>query len=271
MKFEFKKDLLLINLLALIEIFVATISTNDILRIVFGFPFLLFCPGYALVSALFPKKDDLDTVERIALSIGLSIAIVPLIGLILHFTPHGIRLYPILFSIASLIFLFSMTAWYRRGKIGEMFAFSIEIRWKELTKGERAYWLVLLLLIFLVGIVTVQIITTPKIEKFTEFYILGADGTVEYPKNLTLGKSVDLIIGIRNHEAQDVEYRVVILLENETVKTIEGIKLRHEERWEENVSFIPNKVGENSKLEFLLFKKGEKKPYRSLRLFASVG
>ena len=270
MKFEFKRDLLLINLIALIEIFVITIFRNDILRMVLGFPFLLFCSGYALVSALFIKKDDLDTIERIGLSIGLSIAIIPLTGLILHFTPYGIRLYPILFSIASLVFLFSLVARHRRRKIGETFTFSIEIRWKELPTGEKAYRLILLFLIFLVGIVTVQMITTPKIEKFTEFYILGANGTAEYPKNLTPGESVDLIVGIRNHETQEEEYRVVIRLEGETIETIEGIKLKHEEIWEEKLNFIPNKVGENMRLEFLLYKSGKEEIHRSLRLTLNV-
>jgi uncharacterized membrane protein len=130
--------------------------------------------------------------------------------------------------------------------------------------------LILLFLIFLVGVVTLQTITAPKIEKFTEFYVLGANGTAEYPKNLTLGESADLIVGIRNHEAREEEYRVVILLENETIKTIEGIKLKHGERWEEKVSVAPNKVGKNMKLEFLLYKEKEEMPYRTLRLFVNV-
>lgn len=271
MKFEFKRDLSLINLIALIEIFVATISTNDISRMVLGFPFLLFCPGYALVSALFIKKDDLEDIERIALSIGLSIAIVPLTGLILHFTPFGIRLYPILFSIAGLVFLFSLVARHRRRKMGETFTFSIELRWKELPREEKAYRLILLLLIFSVGIVTVQTITTPKIEKFTEFYILDSEGSAgNYPENLTLGESAEVILGIRNHEAQEEEYRVDIQLEGETIETIEGIKLKHEERWEGGINFIPNKAGENMRLEFLLYKGGKEESHRSLRLSINV-
>jgi uncharacterized membrane protein len=33
---------------------------------------VLFLPGYALIAALFPRKDDLDGIERIALSFGLT-------------------------------------------------------------------------------------------------------------------------------------------------------------------------------------------------------
>jgi uncharacterized membrane protein len=234
---------------------------------VLGFPFLLFCPGYALVSALFPRKDDLDFVERITLSVGLSIAIVPFIGLILHFT-FGIKLYPVLFSMVIAIFLLSIVAWYRRRKIEEAFTFTIEIRWVELSRGEKVYRAFILLLIFFAFVVMIQTVAAPKIEKFTEFYILEASGMADFPKNLTVGESAEFIIGVRNHEAKDEEYRVVILLGDETIKTIDGIKLKHEERWEEKVSFNATKVGENMRLEFLLYK--DEEPYRSLQLLINV-
>ena len=46
-----------------------------------GLAMVLFLPGYTQIAALFSRKDDLDGIERIALSFGLSIAVVPLIGL----------------------------------------------------------------------------------------------------------------------------------------------------------------------------------------------
>lgn len=65
-----------------------------------GSVFVLFMPGYVTVKAFFPKGRDLDTIERLALSVGLSLALVPLIGLLLNYTPWGIRLTPIVFSLA---------------------------------------------------------------------------------------------------------------------------------------------------------------------------
>ena len=70
------------------------------LRIALSFICLLFFPGYALISALFPRQGTLSLLERSVLSIGLSIAIVPLIGLALNYTPWGIRLDPILIAVA---------------------------------------------------------------------------------------------------------------------------------------------------------------------------
>lgn len=49
----------------------------DVLRIIAGSVIVLFVPGYALVKGLF-KKRELDLIEEVALSIALSIAVVPL-------------------------------------------------------------------------------------------------------------------------------------------------------------------------------------------------
>ncbi|MDE1858867.1 MAG: DUF1616 domain-containing protein [Thaumarchaeota archaeon] len=71
-------------------------------RYVFGAVAVLYFPGYTLIEALYPKKEDLDSLERLALSIGLSLALVPLVGLLLNYTPWGIRLEPIVVSLSIL-------------------------------------------------------------------------------------------------------------------------------------------------------------------------
>jgi hypothetical protein len=72
------------------------------IRWVLGSVFVLFIPGYVTVEALFPKSRELDGIERVALSVGLSLALVPLVGLLLNYTPWGIRLTPILISLTIL-------------------------------------------------------------------------------------------------------------------------------------------------------------------------
>ena len=71
-------------------------------RYAFGAVAILYFPGYTLIEALYPKKEDLDDLERLALSIGLSLALVPLVGLLLNYTPWGIRLDPIVVSLSIL-------------------------------------------------------------------------------------------------------------------------------------------------------------------------
>ncbi len=82
-------------------------------RYVFGSALVLFLPGYALIEALYPQRE-LDELTRFALSIGLSLALVPLTGLVLNYTPFGIRLLPVTVSIAGLTIIFLVVALYRR-------------------------------------------------------------------------------------------------------------------------------------------------------------
>jgi hypothetical protein len=67
-----------------------------------GALFVLYLPGCALIELLYPKRTDLSQLERVALSIGLSLALVPLTGLVLNYTPWGIRLDPIVVSLSLL-------------------------------------------------------------------------------------------------------------------------------------------------------------------------
>lgn len=97
-----KNDLIFIVAFVITSVVIITIPplNGTPLRAVVGFPLVLFLPGYSLVSALFPGKDELDLLERIALSIGLSICIVVFIGLGLNYTPWGIRLGPVLLVLS---------------------------------------------------------------------------------------------------------------------------------------------------------------------------
>jgi uncharacterized membrane protein len=92
------------------------------LRYVLGTIFVLWLPGYAFIKMLYPQnlpfakaqahsldtsEKGLDAIERIALSLGMSIALVPIIGLLLNYTPWGIRLTPIVLSLLALTTIFA--------------------------------------------------------------------------------------------------------------------------------------------------------------------
>ena len=88
-----------------------------VFRWVLGSLFVLFIPGYVAVEALFPKGRELDGIERLALSVGLSLALVPLVGLLLNYTPWGIRLDPIMISLTTLTIGLALIAFGRRFRL----------------------------------------------------------------------------------------------------------------------------------------------------------
>lgn len=280
--------LIVIGLVLLTDIFVLAPGLNEtILRNVLGLPLVLFLPGYTLIAALFPAKSDLDGIERTALSFGLSIAIVPLIGLVLNYTPFGIRLLPVLISLSIFIFIMCWLAYTRRASLPETEAFEIsfsaaalslknEILEKSESKLDRALTIILILSI-LMSVATLEyVILTPKEgEHFTEFYVLGPQGIADnYTTDYTLGQSGTMIVGVVNHEYRPVNYTMQVKLENQLLplpENLQHITLDHNETWEETVTFTPPLVGQNMKLEFLLFNETDKTtPYRDLHLWINV-
>ena len=277
------KDLQIITiLLVLTVIFVLVPPFNATpIRTIFGIPMVLFLPGYALIAALFPGKKDLDGIERLALSFGLSIAVVPLIGLGLNFTPFGIRLVPILFSLSVFTLAMCLIAYSRRLKITEDERFSIPFSdiysmikeiFSSKSRIDKVLTIILIFTILISVVLLIYVIVTPKQgEKFTEFYILGDKGKAEgYPTLLEEGKNANVFVGIVNHEYDIVNYTLKILLMNATLNT-KHISIIQNATWEEKMFFTPEVAGNGLKLEFLLYKEENfTAPYRDLHLWIDV-
>jgi uncharacterized membrane protein len=227
----FARDLVLIAIWVIATAFCiyVPVLNQSFIRFIFSIPMILFIPGYVLIAALFPGKEDLDGFKRLALSFGLSIAIVPLIGLILNFTPWGIRLDPIVISLVAFTIPFIFLAQYRRSQLPEEKRFVIPFRemvgkiTADLYRPGQSRYDKILSTVLVLAIIaaigtTVFVIAVPKEgEKFTEFYILGTgDKAAEYPTQFPAGQEQSMIIGIGNHEYRNVTYTVETILLNQT-------------------------------------------------------
>ena len=301
-------DLLAAFILALaVLLFTLTPLSALPVRIPLGLMMVLFVPGYALIAALFPKKDDLEGIERVALSFGLSIAVVPLIGLALNYTPWGIRLTPVVISLALFTTIMAAAAYWRRMSLPVEERFAVPFRetiraWKkeiqadEKSRLDKALTVILILTILLSVAALVYVIVTPKQgEKFTEFYILGPGGKAyDYPTNVREGNRSMVIVGVVNHEYAPVNYTMSIALNNTPLNNTSfnnstsednfrigppyiypiksmNLTLAHNETWERPVSYVLNHTGDRQKLEFLLYKEGNfTGPYRDLHLWVNV-
>ena len=242
---------------------------------------VLFIPGYVLTAALFPRKNDIDGTERVALSFGLSIAVIPLIGLLLNFISE-IKLFPILLTLYIFTIVLVIIAAYRRDKLPDTERFFVPFHNFLYTINEefnssksRTDIILTIILIFSIVLsigMVAYVITTPRIgEKFTEFYILGPDGKAEnYPSQLKYNSPASVLVGVVNQEYTPLSYTLEVALNNKVLsKTV--IRLNHNETWENNMTFIPESYGTDMKLEFLLFKENSvTAPYRDLHLWVNV-
>jgi len=109
------------------------------------------------------------------------------------------------------------------------------------------------------------------VERFTEFYILGASGEAkDYTVEMVVGKEARQLVGIINREQETVTYRLEVTIDDVKSNEIEPITLQHNEKWEKTVSFTPNHTGTNQKVEFLLYKQGQNEVFDSLHLWVNV-
>jgi len=242
---------------------------------------VLFIPGYVLIAAIYPRKDELDNVERLALSSGFSIAIASVLGLLLKFTSGtGLLDLPLALSLLTIVLI--IFAAYRREKQPPEERFYVpfhllkEFVEKEpgisYSKTDRISTGILIFTIVLAVSMLYFVITAPKIgERFTEFYILGPEGKADnYPTTLQYNYPSTILIGVANHEYVSVNYTVRIALDKE-ILTDTLFSLDHNEIWEKNVTFVPEKYGTNLKLEFWLFKDDNfTSPYRELYMWVNV-
>ncbi len=181
---------------------------------------VLFVPGYVLVAALFPggllpEKSEIDWIERIALSFGLSIAVVPLLGLLLNFTPFGIRFAPIVATITLFTVGVGYAAYWRRMRLppDRRLSLTVDIvlpEWKEYGLFDKVLTVALAASIIVAVATLAYVVLTPRPgEHFTEFYILGPGGKASgYPTNLTVNETGSVIIGVVNHEGVSANYTV---------------------------------------------------------------
>ena len=254
MHIKIKSELLFINILSATLIFVIYVPDIQALRIALGLPFILFFPGYTLIAALFPKKTDLDPIERVALSFGLSIAVVPLIGLALNYT-WSIRLAPILTSLTIFIAAMSAITWYRRHGIPEEEKLNIAVnislpKGENTTKLDKALSVILVIAIIGAIVMLGYVIAKPKVgERFTEFYILGPNGKAEgYPTKLAVGEEGKVILGIINQEHERMGYEVEMSIGGTPDQRIGPIELSQKEKWEKPVNFTPKETSAATKL-----------------------
>jgi len=239
---NFPKDLavILVWVALTIAMIYVPVLNETFLRVIFAVPVILFIPGYVLIAALFPEKKSIDGIERFALSVGLSIAVVPLIGLVLNYTPFGIRLDPIVSALVIFILLMMILTVYRRASVSEEERFTVpfeqvkpalktEFFPKNGSKLDKALSWILIAAIVIAAVTTVYVIAFPKDgEKFTEFYILGADKMADnYPEKFFAGTEQFVWVGIGNHEYRDVIYTVETLLLNAEWDSVTNTSVIH--------------------------------------------
>jgi len=256
---------------------------------------LVFAPGYLLTTLLFPRKDSIDWIERFALSLGFSVAVVPLLALLLNFTEWGVRLVPLILAVLFFSLTVGMGAYAQRLKLAPLDRLSATI---ELTRptlrdygvAEKALVVVLTVSILLAGSTLFYLVTTPApAGPFTQFFIEGPGGnTSGYTTRLNISQPGTVLLGIINHESANVNYTIRVDLVgveivfnssrrtnetrevNRTTWSMMNLTLANGQNWSLPYTFQIDSPGV-WKVQFLLFRdENFSSSYRELHMFVRV-
>ncbi len=229
LRIDHKNVLLFINVCSIILILIISFASgSNELRIILGLPYVLFFPGYTIIAALFPKKSDLSIIERIIISFGLSIAVVPLIGLLLNYI-WEIQLAPLLVMLTVLVVVMSAVSWYRGRRMSdeERLSYSVDFplfKMKSSGKLDQAFSIVLIIAVLGIIITLIYVVVSPKAgEKFTEFYLLGLEeGADLYPSEIVFGDdgNISLVRYVHAAKVED-ETRPWLSSEREVVEVMD--------------------------------------------------
>jgi hypothetical protein len=108
-----------ITVLTLVSVFLMPSTVPwSLFRYVVGGAFTLIMPGFSILQLLFPAKD-IRNMERFTLSVGLSLGLLPLIGLVFVYSPFGIHLTPIVIFLSLLCISLSAIGTYRKFRISK--------------------------------------------------------------------------------------------------------------------------------------------------------
>jgi uncharacterized membrane protein len=195
-------DLLLIITIELINM-VWTLRSGHmlIIGVFLAFPLVFLFPGYTLIEVLYYKQPP-EVVRRLALSLGLSIAMDILSGFLLNMLPAGLNAKSWAIYLGTVTIFLSLVAVLLRGKS------STNGVWPWLIRLDvRKHCIACLLLILTIGMIALAFLysrhsaLTSKRPGFTEFWMIPSD------KDKT-GCSV--LLGIQSFEFITIHYHILV-------------------------------------------------------------
>ena len=227
---------------------------------IFGIPFMFFIPGFAVVRMFFWKGNTPEA--RFVLSLGISILVVVLLGLLLVLTPIGLdqnttRASLIVFSLAAVA---SETFWLRADRgVPDMQTSQRTAKPMVLDRVVIA----MLATALVVSAISLGLVVTAKYPSRTYFAVTDESGHVLVNTTLVGPTNLTLVVHIKNGEDGQRNFTLV------SYKFISGSytannfsrTLNKNELWDQTFSFNLSSAG-YQRIDFDLYiQKGSELPY----------
>ncbi len=207
---------------------------SAVVRSLLAVPFVLLVPGYAGVCAIFGTA--LGFAERLAIGIGLSLALGGLVGLALHLTPLGVRPLPWLLALIVVTLVAAAIA-RRRGALP-----ALPRRFGATVPLPQALILVLATLVTCaaLGVAVVGAQRAPMVG-FTQLWLLPS---------ATQGTG-SVNIGVESHENRTLHAALVLTQDGQEIQRWPDLALADGATWQTTIA-LPT-TGNNGAVEATLY------------------
>jgi uncharacterized membrane protein len=233
-----------------------------VVRLPLGLISTMFVPGYLLLAIL-PWRRELDGKLSITVAIGLSLVVLPFLGLALSGLGWGFS--SLALALSLLLFtapLAALAAWERRGGGGVNAGSGVSYR--SLGVGGRLAVLGLLLLVAGGALISYAASRTPP-APYTQFYVLNSNSLAQdYPRSASTAQT--LTVGVVNNEGVAAHYLIDISAPGAASAPIVVGDLAAGQTWEQQLTLPALQGGGEQQVQMLLYKDKSDTPYRQLRL-----
>ena len=246
-------DLIFLIILAVIVVvFRLTDMDGGFIMKITGAIFVLFAPGYAVTAAVF-KDEVLEPPAKIALSIGISLALSAVGGILLYGIGASLTRTSWIVFLVIIILGGSMIAVVQRTN---NLSYQLYYSARKLAFSE-----VLLLMLSIVMLLSSVYLAREAEQNqehlpFTEFWMVSQS------------KDISIVeIGIRNFEKTDMVYAIAIRINGREVENWNTILVLPDQEWSRTY-VLPSKVTLNETITAYLYTdEGQINPYRWVQLY----
>ncbi len=243
----------LITLLPIsLGIMVLALISGGSIEQVLVLPLVVALPGFAVMAALFPHTD-LPVAEQVLLSLGLSLVVLVLSGLLLNLTPWGLQTASWVIAVGSITLGAAglALALARQGQGQGQGQGRPGKPWSVITSfnpGLNSRQIILFSLAGLVVLLALLVARNGALQKptpgFTQLWLL--------PGAKVAGQTT-LRLGFSNQEGAEVTYKLQIKSGADLLQEWPALTLKPLEQWETNVTLPPG-LAAGGKVEALLYK-----------------
>ena len=227
-------DLIVVSTAAVVcAVLTLVMTAVPMLRVIGALPLVLILPGYAITAACFPQRP-LGRVEQLSISLGLSLAITILLGLVLYWAGISLQTVTWAAALAVTTLVACGIAWRRRQLAeGEISAPRLSIN-----LGPRD--IVLLGLAVALGGVAIGIARLPTpsndVSGYTSLWMVptSAENTGNYQ------------LGITNNEFATMLYHLQVTIDGRVVQDWPELQLAPGKTWTSPITLERGQAGAGS-------------------------